>query len=361
MKILFGVPETTHRELADLEILGIKSLGINTDIIHFGSKVQNNNFFLKLKQVLTNALAIRRRLKNEKFDMFFLNSAFDTNALVRDFITLVILNRNYTKVFVKFHGSDLLLLDNLNYIKKTLLNYLFTNVSGVGVLSSEELNSFLNHSYPKGKLFVVKNPINPEIYLKKSLFKDELGISNDSFLFLFCARFIKQKGLIDVLLALRDVVVENKNTHLVAIGDGPEMEVAKQFVEKNQLDQFVTFTGFIPEKQIIPYYSNVDALVFPTYHQEGFPMVVFQSLAAGLPIITTRIRACADYLIEPNNVLWVEAKNIQSIKGAMLRFTNDKLLTAQMGDNNKKLSANFRTEANAKEYADIFENLLKQK
>ena len=361
MKVLFGVPEKTHRELADLEIEGIKSLDIKTDTIHFGPKNKNNNFFLKLKQVLANAFAINRKLKTETFDVLFLNSAFDTNALVRDFITLVVLKRNCAKVFVKFHGSDLLLLDSLNYFKRKLTNYIFSIVSGVGVLSSEELRCFVKHGYPKEKIFIVKNPINPAIYLKETNFKEDLGISEDSFLFLFCARFIKEKGLIDVLVSLRDVVKENAQTHLVAIGDGSEMEAAKLFVQNNQLNDFVTFTGFIPEKQIIPYYSNVDALVFPTYHQEGFPMVVFQSLAAGLPIITTRIRACADYLQEPENVLWVEAKNIQSIKDAMLKFINDKELTTQMGENNKKLSMNFTTEMNAKEYVGIFENLIKQK
>ena len=39
------------------------------------------------------------------------------------------------------------------------------------------------------------------------------------------------------------------------------------------------FTGYLPEDDTIDAYLASDLLVFPTYHQEGMPMVIFHSLS----------------------------------------------------------------------------------
>ena len=164
----------------------------------------------------------------------------------------------------------------------------------------------------------------------------------------------------DTLNAFLNIQNKKQPVHLICIGDGPEMNKARLFVKTHNLEDQVTFTGYIPEIEIRPYYSNAEALVFPTYHQEGFPMVVFQSLAAGMPIITTQIRAAADYLTEPDNVLWVEPKNPVSIAGAMNKLLKDKVTRIKMSNNNKLLSQQFTTNKNAIEYKRIFEVLLAQ-
>ena len=74
------------------------------------------------------------------------------------------------------------------------------------------------------------------------------------------------------------------------------------------------FLGQIPEDEALDFYCGCDVLVFPTYHAEGFPMTVFQSLAGGLGIVTTRIRATADYLQEPENALFVPPRDPAALR-----------------------------------------------
>lgn len=358
MNILLGVPDRMHRELADLEIEGIKTLIPNCNTIHYGpydSKENTNRIF----NTIRNAFKIRKALFRNEYDLLFLNTAFDRNAILRDSITLLILKFLKTKIFLKFHGTDLLLLNNINWWQKKLVIWLFNNANGLGMLSSEEKDAFIKKGFSEKKIFVVKNPIDPSLYIKDEKFKSALGLPDKTFVFIFCGRFIPQKGLMDTLNALLILKKEERlPVHLICIGDGPDMKMARSFVEDHMLIDQVTFTGFIPEKDIRPYYSNADALVFPTYHQEGFPMVVFQSLAAGLPIITTRIRAAADYLKEPKNVLWVEPKNPISIEFAMKKLLINHNVRIQMCNNNKLLSEQFTTNNNAIEYNRIFKKIL---
>lgn len=357
MKILFGVPDRMHRELADLEIEGLKNLNLECDTIHYGPNSSKNGSINKIVNLLINAIRIDNVLKKTKYDFLFLNTTFDRNAIIRDVITLFILKPFKTKVFLKFHGSDLELLAKLNWLQKKLVIWLFENTNSIGVLNIEERNAFIKRGYPEEKLFVIKNPINPSLYIKDQNFKTRLGLSNQTFVFIFCARFLPFKGIMDVLEALTIIRTNSHSIHVVFIGDGIEMEKAQLFVKDNDLKSFVTFTGFIAEIETRYYYSNADALVFPSGH-EGFPMVVFQSLAAGIPIITTRISASADYLKEPDNCLWVEYKNPKSIAYAMNRMLTDQNMRTQMSFNNKLLRQHFTTNKNALEYKHIFNELL---
>jgi glycosyltransferase involved in cell wall biosynthesis len=359
MKILFTIPDIDHRELANLEIAGIKALIPDCDTIHYGPVHTKSGFMNKIIITIRNAYLIRKALKKNKYDLLFLNTAFSYNAIVRDCITLFILKKQKTKFFLKFHGANLDFLNNLGFYKKLLVNWLLNTAHGVGVLSSQEKNAFIIKGFPADKFFIVKNPVNPALYVKDINFKRRMGLADTIFVFIFCGRFLEFKGLMDVLKALKKVVSAFQNTHLFCIGDGPEMNKAQQFVIQNNLESFVTFTGFIKEIETRYYYSNADSLVFPS-RREGFPMVVFQSLAAGMPIITTRITASADYLKEPDNVLWVEPHNPVLIAESMIRLLTDDALVNRMKSNNAIKAYQFTTDQNAPEYYGIFEKLVKK-
>jgi glycosyltransferase involved in cell wall biosynthesis len=359
MKILFGVPYLNHRDLVSLEIDGIKNLISDCHTIHYGPVNSKSGFINKIRITVESAFSIKKALQKGKYDLLFLNTALDLNAILRDCFTMYIARRQKTKFFLKFHGADIVLLDSLSGYKKVLVDWLMKTAAGVGVLSTIERNAFLRRGYPVEKLFLVKNPVNPALYIKDEDFRINKELDSGTFIFIFCARFLPFKGLMDVLEAVRVVSKRFQKIHLFCIGDGPEMNRARQFVKINDLDPFVTFTGFIPESETRSYYTNADAMVFPSEH-EGFPMAVFQSLAAGIPIITTRIAASADYLVEPDNVIWVEHGNPSQIATAMERLLKDPQLVSGMRNNNLLKSKQFTTDKNAGEYLSIFKKLTEE-
>jgi glycosyltransferase involved in cell wall biosynthesis len=121
----------------------------------------------------------------------------------------------------------------------------------------------------------------------------------------------------------------------------------------------VTFAGYIPEAETPRHYKQADVLVFPTYHQEGFPMTVFQSAAAGLGIITTRLRASADYLREPNHCFWVKPRDPAMLAEKILFLVDHPECRASMAQNNRQLARDFSTEKVTGEYLDIFSEIVK--
>ena len=105
------------------------------------------------------------------------------------------------------------------------------------------------------------------------------------------------------------------------------------------------------------FYANADILVLPTYHQEGFPMAVFQAVAAGLPVITTRIRASADYLEEPENCLWTAPNDPAMLAERIVMLARRPDLRAAMGTANRALGTCFTEDRVAAEFRDLYGRL----
>src|SRR6185295_465010 len=100
----------------------------------------------------------RDLVRTGKFDLVHLNTSFDTRALLRDAIAVQCLPSK-AKVFLKFHGSNAGLLKTANPLLRALGSSLLSRSDGIGVLSSEERDNFLNAGIPQKKLFVIKNVV----------------------------------------------------------------------------------------------------------------------------------------------------------------------------------------------------------
>jgi glycosyltransferase involved in cell wall biosynthesis len=174
---------------------------------------------------------------------------------------------------------------------------------------------------------------------------------------LFIGRMVPSKGLLDVIRALAIVASDSTDLTLVCVGDGPDREEGEKLVHSLGLNALVTFTGQISENEAVRYYQESLALVLPS-RTEGFSMSIFQAVAAGLPVITTRIRAAADYLREPDNCLWVEPGNPGMIAEKISHLLRNPKLRESMWVNNKKLALDFSAPRIVPEYLMLYQNML---
>ena len=146
---------------------------------------------------------------------------------------------------------------------------------------------------------------------------------------------------------------------LFCLGDGPVRSEAEALVKGLDLVQSVRFTGHISEAETMAFHANSTIFVFPTYHDEGFPLVLLKSLAAGLPVITTRIRAAADQMRDPQNCLWVEPRDSRGLADAITRLLDDSETRSKMSENNRRLAEQFSPANVAAEYLTLYKTLTK--
>jgi glycosyltransferase involved in cell wall biosynthesis len=369
VRVLMGMPDRDSLGgpaaceppfVAELRRLGAQ---VAEETYVYGERLGRTTLGQRVARVLTTARCLRRRLRREPFDIVHLNTSFDRMALLRDAATVRLLRPTRAKIFLKFHGSDAALFETNNHALRALVRFVLARADGIGLLSSEERENFTRARVDRGKLFVVKNVVagaQADETASANL-RAKLGVDAGTPLLLFIARFIPAKGLTDVLQACAILRDEGRAFALLCLGDGEARAAAEVETARLRLQGRVRFFGYVPEAETAEFYAGSTMLVFPTYHYEGFPMVIFKSIAAGLPVITTRIRAAADYLREPDNCLWVEPKNPRMLAEQIARLLDQTEARAAMRRHNLELAQRFTAPFVAPEYLEIYNQLVADK
>lgn len=355
MKILFGIPVRMHREIADAEVAAFEKAGAEVATSFYGNSGEVKGKMKSLLLIFKNAFKLQKKLKEQNSDIVYLNTAFDSKTLVRDSISVFILKlfKKNIKIVLKTHGT----IQSTVSSKSALKNYLFNHVDLILVLSKAELENFLIAGLDISRLSVTANPVDIVGYLPDADFRKKLKIEENEIILLFVGRFMIEKGIMDLINACKLLQEKQVPFQLICLGNGPLFDDCVQLAAKLQLDKSVRFMGHIPEKDTKYYYSNCDVLILPTYHEEGFPMAIFQAAACGKAIITTKIRAAADYFKEYENCLWVEPKNPENICEKVTILERDKILAKKLGSNNFMLAKTFTSYNIVKKLYDRFQLL----
>ncbi|MEJ7712392.1 MAG: glycosyltransferase family 4 protein [Pyrinomonadaceae bacterium] len=365
MKVLVGMPQPgSWGGPVGCEppfVWGLRQIGVEVDeeVYVYGDQLKETVLWHRVERVVRTALRLRRRIKAVRYDLIHLNTAFDTKAVLRDTVTLFLLPVSGKRIFLKMHGSDQALLGTNNRVLRFLSHRLVRKTAGIGALSSEERQNFVRSGFNAEQVFVVKNVVDKHCFQTDADFAAHHGLAANTAALLFISRFITAKGLLDVIRACARVRDRGRTSFvLFCVGDGPARAEAEAEVAKLHLGDHVRFFGYLPEVEALGFYTISTMLVFPTYHEEGLPLVVLYSLAAGLPIITTRIRGAADYLREDDNCLWVAPRAPEDLADKIIHLLDDPHLRDRMKINNQQLARQFAPEHVAAEYLEIYKKVL---
>lgn len=155
--------------------------------------------------------------------------------------------------------------------------------------------------------------------------RDKWKIPKDNFLFIFVGRLVKDKGINELIAAFSMLSELKNNISLLLVGPfendlDPLLPETLVNIEKNP---DIYSVGY--QNDVRPYFATADALVFPSY-REGFPNVVMQAGAMGLPSIVTDINGCNEIIQNKMNGLIIPPKNIDELFKAMKLIVEDPVL-----------------------------------
>jgi hypothetical protein len=115
------------------------------------------------------------------------------------------------------------------------------------------------------------------------------------------------KGAGVVIDSLPLLVARMPYVTLDIVGDGGALAAFKRQVAALGLDACVTFHGKVGHARVIELLKGADVFCYPTSSSEGFPKVVLEALACGLPVIATRVSVLPDLLRDGAGLLLDEA------------------------------------------------------
>jgi glycosyltransferase involved in cell wall biosynthesis len=149
--------------------------------------------------------------------------------------------------------------------------------------------------------------------------------------FIFAGRLEEKKG-INLLLERWKALPADYHLHIYGDGNLKE-EVEKAVEETNNIE----FYGFQPQSEIFRDLESSHGLIFPSIWYEGFPMIIAESFALGVPVLTTNIGNQADVIRQSQGGEVFEPNSEQSFISAVEKMVSE----------HKKLSLNAKSYYNA--------------
>ena len=164
----------------------------------------------------------------------------------------------------------------------------------------------------------------------------ELGLGEDDFAFVFIGRIVGDKGMNELAEILR--CAQDDRIKLILVG---RFESELDPLEEGNEEFFrmsgnVRYVGY--QSDVRPYLLAADALVFPSY-REGFPNVVMQAGAMGLPSIVTDINGCNEIIIEGENGRIIPPRDKEALGNMMAWFVEHPSEVARMAANAREMIA----------------------
>jgi glycosyltransferase involved in cell wall biosynthesis len=210
--------------------------------------------------------------------------------------------KNCTNIF--FQNKD----DKDEFIAKKIIskdmNYSITNGSGVDV------HHFQSAPQPQGDL-----------------------------VFLFIARLLKDKGIVEYVEAARNLKKEYVNVKFKILGpiDKNPSAISQKEITTLVEENIVEYLGEVDD--VRPYIRSASVIVLPSY-REGMPRAVLEGMAMARAIITTDVPGCRETVINGENGFLVQVKNVEELANAMKKFILSSDLAYTMGLVSRKIAEN---------------------
>lgn len=165
--------------------------------------------------------------------------------------------------------------------------------------------------------------------------KNKLGIKPNDFVFMFLGRLAKDKGIVELLNAFIKVNTAHQNLKLLLVGT---LETENSALTKEALYTLHNSTNIIfPGRtdNIRAFLNLANVFVFPSY-REGFPAVLLEAGAMGLPIIATNINGCNEIITDANTGVLIPVKDENILAEKMTLLYENEALRKQFSHNIRK-------------------------
>ena len=160
--------------------------------------------------------------------------------------------------------------------------------------------------------------------------RQQVDIPDDVPVVGFVGRLTRDKGLPELVQAFDLILRAEPTARLLLVGwfDAAEDALDKDMRARIQSHPGIVCTGFVSDTA--PYYRAMDLLVLPTW-REGFPNVVLEAAATGIPVVTTECTGACDSVVPEVTGLLIPPGYPDAICEAALKLIRDPERRCRMG------------------------------
>ncbi|NIA22248.1 MAG: glycosyltransferase [Anaerolineaceae bacterium] len=224
----------------------------------------------------------------------------------------------------------------------------------VTAVSEAVRGHLLDRGFASDRVLTLPNGIEVEaIAAGRPIERGRLGLPKDARLLLFVGRLTRQKGLDILLRAFSTIAAEQPQVHLLVAGDGEQGRELEHLSKWLGLAERVHFLG--RRDDVAGLLKTAEVCVLPS-RWEGLSLVLLEAMAAGRPVIATRVEGSREVLTDGCTGLLVEPESPAALAEALRRLLGDADLAARLGPAaRKRVAGEFTAQAMAARYAKLYD------
>lgn len=241
------------------------------------------------------------------------------------------------RLFVHFHGYDA---HKQEVVTRYRADYqkLGDQVAGVIVVSERMKKQITDLGVPQSKIHLIRCGVD----IKR--FQEKIDFPKDP-LFFGVGRFVDKKAPYLTIMAFKQVHDKYPEARLILGGTGELLETSKNLAYCLGMTARVEFPGVLKPDAVADMMRQATAFVQHSItpgvgpsegDSEGTPVAVLEALTTGLPVISTRHAGIGEVVIDGENGLLVEERDVDGMAKAMVRLAGDSELSRRMGERARK-------------------------
>ena len=212
---------------------------------------------------------------------------------------------------------------------------------------------------PEKRIRIIVNGIDPERLRKKragGAVRKVLGIAGHDSIVAIIARLCDYKNHENLIRALSIAHRQNPRITLLIVGDGPFREELQRLVSHLDLGDRVLFTGV---REDVPDILDAADMVALCSYYEGTSITILEAMAAGKPVIASRIAGNPDVVVDQQTGILVSPDDPGDIAEAITRLAGSPALSRRMGLAGYRRCLDYYTVGRmASEYETVYNRIL---
>lgn len=228
-------------------------------------------------------------------------------------------------------------------IRRVIAMFLLKKAPRIRVVSYRIKNSLVDRGILEKKITVL--PIRPELeaFLRTTHEFKDVG----PYTFLYIGRLAPEKDIPRILKSFALLINEFPQTKLNIIGDGDQREYVTKFIQSKNLTPQITLSPWT--ENVAEHIAASDVVLLASKH-EAYALTLIESLACGVPVITTDVGSVGEVVQDSIHGIVVREGTVDAYAAAMKKMVRDTEFRKACGIHGRRMASQLASTS-GEEYA----------
>jgi glycosyltransferase involved in cell wall biosynthesis len=284
-----------------------------------------------------------------------INSAPDPKAFWRDAVYLVLAKSMGRQTVLEMHGSHLPIdyCASRNRVRQAAIRGILRLANRIVLLSEFDFVAYQNYD-PHLSTVVIPNAVEvPAGTPPRKPVSDDAPLK-----LIYIGRLMRAKGIFEAVEAVRLLQARNIQVRLDLVGAGPDSEELRRSILDAGVQDFVQVFGPKHGADKERVLKESDVLVFPTYHAEGLPYALLESMAAGTVPVTCSVGGIPDVLSKCECGITVPPRDPSAVAEAVHTLHRDREMARALSEAAHRLVVeHYQVSRMASDFRRLYERM----